>query len=232
MDIKTLGDIVKRHNDWLDGDPAGRRADFSGLDLQGADLSGARLQDAVFWRANARGVDFTEANLRLGEFTYCNLSRADLTKANCWRAQFWKANLRLCRLRLCDLTGACLQGADLRSTSDLDPHIAASLQIVPSEGSFEGWKRCRGGVVARLLIPAAAQRSSSTGRLCRADRAEILEVVGDQYGVSHEVGRFQAGDQLVYPRWSSERWEPRGGITFYLTRLEAEAEPFLVKRGV
>jgi hypothetical protein len=42
----------------------------------------------------------------------------------------------------------------------------------------------------KLRIPAAARRSSATGRKCRAEFAEVLEVIGAEFGVSQHDGEI------------------------------------------
>ena len=124
-----------------------------------------------------------------------------------------------------DLSGANLSGANLRG-ANLDPVAAARLMACPASGAFTGWKKCRNGVIVRLTIPADARRSSSTGRKCRSEFADVEEVIGSDHGVSMHDGRlaYRAGERVTCDSWCEDRWrECAGGIHFYITREEAEA---------
>ena len=53
----VLGEILRLHELWVNGDASGvranlSRADLSGADLTGADLTGADLRDAITKQAN------------------------------------------------------------------------------------------------------------------------------------------------------------------------------------
>src|SRR5690242_11248944 len=79
----------------------------------------------------------------------------------------------LCGAYLCD---AYLCDANLCDAKSADLVIARS-RILP-EGSLIGWKKCRGGVIVKLRIPEEARRSHAFGRKCRAEYADVLEVIG------------------------------------------------------
>jgi len=100
----------------------------------------------------------------------------------------------------------------------------ASTRILP-EGALIGWKKCRNGVIVKLRIPEAAKRSHAFGRKCRAEFAEVLEVIGADFGVANYDGKteYRIG-QTVKPREWNEDYaiECAGGIHFFITRIEAE----------
>ena len=81
-------------------------------------------------------------------------------------------------------------------------------------------------MLVKLLIPENAKRSHGCERKCRAEFAEVLDVIGAEVGISIHDGKteYRKG-QMVYPDgWDEDRWNTCGqGIHFYLTRLEAEA---------
>ena len=135
-------------------------------------------------------------------------SRANLRSANLRNANLRSANLRNC-------TGATLALA-------MTTHLP--------EGPFHAWKKCKDGVLVKLLIPANAQRSHGSGRKCRAEFVKVLQVIGTtpdkpKIGISQHDGvtEYKAG-QMVYPDgWDEDRWNTCGqGIHFFLTRVEAE----------
>ena len=179
-------------------------ANLRDANLSGADLSGANLRDANLSGANLRG-----ANLR-----GANLSGADLRSAN----------LRGADLRGANLSGADLRGANLSGANGADLGIAMT-RILP-DGDLVGWKKCRDGVIVKLRIPAEAKRSHAFSRKCRAEFADVLEVIGAEVGISSHDGKteYRTG-QRVMPDSFDEDWkeECSHGVHFFITRLEAEA---------
>ena len=198
---------------------------LTGADLTRAYLTGADLTGAYLSGANLTGADLTGANL-----TGANLTGADLSGANLTRANLTRANLTGADLTWANLTGADLTGADL-TWANLTGAIGAALalartRILPAEGDVIGWKKCRDGVIVKLRIPANAKRSHAFGRKCRAECADVLEVVGGDVGISQHGGEttYRKGEMVKCMVWE-ENWmvECGGGIHFYITREEAEA---------
>jgi hypothetical protein len=155
------------------------------------------------------------------------------------------AYLRSAYLQGADLRGAYLQGADLRSAYLQDAYLQgadlrgaylrdalnaesalARVQFIPETGSFEAWKKCRKGVIVKLLIPEDAQRSHGAERKARASKAIVLEVFGAQTGFSgggYEVVEYRKGETVIPDKWDNDRWNVCShGIHFFLTRIEAE----------
>jgi len=185
------------------------RADLYGADLYGADLSGADLYGADLSRANLSG-----ANLSRADLSGADLSRADLSGADLYGADLSRANL----------SGADLSGADLYGAKNADLVIART-RILP-EGDLIGWKKCRDAVLIKLRIPEAAKRSHAFGRKCRAEYADVLEVIGGDKGISLHDGKTEyVAGRRVTPDGFDEKWQDEcsAGIHFYITRAEAEA---------
>ena len=189
-------------------------ADLGGADLGGADLIGADLGGAYLGGANLGGANFIGANLR-----GANLRGADLIGANLGGAYLDGANLRGA-----NLGGANLIGADLGGEKGAELAIAQT-RILP-EGALIGWKKCQQGVIVKLRIPEDAKRSHAFGRKCRAEYADVLEVIGAEVGISQHNGKteYRAGERVTCDVWSDDwQQECAGGIHFYITREEAEA---------
>jgi hypothetical protein len=164
-----------------------------------ADLRGADLRGASLWGAYLRGANLQGADLRGAD-----LQGADLQGA--------------------DLRGAYLQGADLQGAKNAELAIAKT--VITSEGDAIGWKKCADGVIVKLLIPAAAKRSNASGRKCRAEFVQVLEVIGADVGLSLRDGKtqYKAGETVKADSWDEDRWnECSNGIHFFITRAEAEA---------
>ena len=99
------------------------------------------------------------------------------------------------------------------------------------DGTFDAWKKCHGGVIVSLRIPAEARRSHGASRKCRAEFAKVLGVYSPD-GKPVPVGISLYDDETEYRKgsivrsdtWDEDRWNTcGGGIHFYITRLEAEA---------
>ena len=197
MDLTMMLDA---HQKWLNGD-GGTRAN-----LQWADLQGANLQ----W-ADLRWADLRWAYLRWADLRWANLQGANLQGAN--------------------LQGANLQGANLRwadpGSAIVDENTAGFWLCCPEEGAFVGWKKLAGGVIAKLLIPEDAKRSSATTRKCRADKAVVLWLSdGETSTPSKHDSTFMytIGETVSVPDFCDDRWqECAAGIHFFITRAEAEA---------
>jgi hypothetical protein len=195
----------------------------------GADLGDANLGDANLGGADLGGADLRDADLRDANLGGADLGGADLRGADLGGADLGDANLGGADLRDANLGGADLRGADLRGAdlgdSRIDPIAAARVSLVPKVGQFDGWKKCRGGIVVHVRIPAEARRSSATSRKCRAEFVEVVGVVGGEVGVSIHDGKttYKVGETVRCDRWTEDRWvECGGGIHFFLTRIEAE----------
>ena len=193
-----LKEICLKHIKWINDEEGGERADLRGADLRGADLLGVNLCDA-----NLRGANLCDANL-----CDANLLGADLCDAN-----------------LCD---ANLRGANLRGAKNAE-HAQAQTYIVP-EGSIIGWKKADspdgGYCIVKLRIPEDAKRSNATGRKCRAEFADVLEIIGAEYAVSNydKDFKYEVGKRVIPNKFDENRWvECSNGIHFFITRLEAEA---------
>jgi hypothetical protein len=188
--------------------------DLCGADLRGVDLCGANLCGANLRGANLRGVDLCGANLRGADLRGVDLCDANLCGANLRRANLRRANLR----------DADLCGADLCGAKNAELPIAMT-RILP-EGEIIGWKKCAGGKIVKLKIPANAKRSHAFGRKCRAEFAVVLEVEGGGTAKSSHDSTFEynKGATVRPTERFSEDWmqECTSGIHFFITKLEAE----------
>ena len=188
-----------------------------------------KLRLAVLW-AIKTGANFSGANLTGADLIGADLIGADLTYANFTGADLSGANLSCANLSCADLTGANLTGADLTyanlTGANFTPLDAARLLIVPQEGDVIGWKKCEGNIIVKLLIRDGVPRHNATGRKCRAERAEVLEVIGAETASSSydPKVKYTAGQTVIAENYDPNRFkECAGGIHFYITREEAEA---------
>ena len=135
-----------------------------------------------------------------------------------------RANLYGANLSGANLFGANLSRADLSGAKNSDFAIART-RIIP-DGDLIVWKKLKGNVIAKLLIPAAAKRSHAFGRKCRSEYADCLELFGAEVGISQHDGKteYRAGQRVTADKFD-ENWQKEcaGGIHWFITRAEAEA---------
>ena len=203
LEGESIEAILKEHGlDCLSG------ADLSAADLIGADLRCANLRSADLSGADLIGADLHCANLRSAD-----LSGADLSSA--------------------DLSGSDLHGANLSELT------IAQTSILPDEGDIIGWKKAYVDntmpptpVIVKLLIPSDAKRSNSTGRKCRASKAQILDLQDSQgnslppdttaYSGLYTDFTYRKGETVHVEDFDTDRWkECAPGIHFFITRIEA-----------
>jgi hypothetical protein len=232
--------VIAGHKEWVEslGERGSRanlsRANLSRANLSDADLSRANLSDANLSRANLSDANLSRANLSDADLSDANLSDADLSDADLSDANLSDADLRGADLRGADLSdadlrganlrGADLRGADLRGVKNMATLFAARTSIVPQVGVYEAWKKCKNGVIVRLLIPAEARRSNATGRKCRAEFVDVLEIFGEAAISMHDSAvTYEVGQRVTCHKWEEDRWiECAGGIHHFITREEAE----------
>ena len=111
--------VLEEHRLWLDSNrEKGKRADFSGKNLQEAHLVDENLRMANLFGANLEGANLEGANLEGANLEGANLFGANLEGANLFGANLYGANLRRAILRRAilrraNLFGAILEGANL-----------------------------------------------------------------------------------------------------------------------
>ena len=139
-----------------------------------------------------------------------NLSGADLSGADLSGANLYRANL---------------SGADLSRAKDAE-YVIAQTQICPTEGAFVGWKKLRGGVIAKLVILHDANRLNSLGsRKCRASKVFVNEMFGAKEAYDMHTGNllYKEGEEVAPDSFDEDvRVECSHGIHFFMTRIEAE----------
>ena len=166
------------------------------------------------------GADLHGADLRYADLRYADLYDADLHGAD---------------LRYADLHGANLYDACL-CDANLSGLTIAQTSILPDEGDIIGWKKAialdGARIIVKLLIPADAQRSNTTGRKCRASKARILDLQDQQgnslppdttaYSSYDPDFTYQKGETIHVEDFDTNRWnECAPGIHFFITRIEA-----------
>jgi hypothetical protein len=237
---EELDTILENHKHWIKKDVEGwenMRADLSETNLRSAKLYGANL-----YGANLRGADLCGADLSVTNLSETNLRGADLRGVN-----LFDSNLRGANLIGSKLSGAILIGSDLYGAilPDQETMKFVCPLCCPEEGSFIGWKKAyvvtdllgyciKIPVIVKLLILNTAKRLSCTGRKCRCNEAEVLDIQSVEFGTSiaglfqeafssHDVNfKYKIGKTVRVEDFDDNRWnECSTGIHFFITRQEA-----------
>ena len=258
MTEQELSEILDKHKKWIRSEPGGECANLDGANLDGANLNGANLDGAnlngaSLYRANLYGANLYRASLNGANLYGANLDGASLYRASLYRASLngasldganlnganlYGANLNgasLYRANLngANLDGANLDGANLDGASYNDKTTWPAFFVCPDTGSFTAWKKLQNDVIAELLIPADAKRTSSlVGRKCRSEFAIVVALHGrETHKVITEAHDKHTG-KLLYKTGEAVRpdaydgdfmKECTNGIHWFITRAEAEA---------
>ncbi len=135
----------------------------------------------------------------------------------------------------CDLTEVVFKEMEEFGGIKLTNCKLPPFQIVPSSGSFTGWKKVRGGYILKLLIPANAKRTSSlVGRKCRANKVKVVGVEKTStskfvnpdrvkyYSLFRPKFSYYVGEYITEPDYDDNPTvECTKGIHFFITKEEA-----------
>jgi uncharacterized protein YjbI with pentapeptide repeats len=217
MTQEELNKIIENHQHWLNEDCKGwemMRGDLSGSDLSGCNLSGSNLS----------GCNLSDSNLSGSDLRYSDLSGSNLRDSN-----LSGSNLRGSDLSGCNLSGCNLSGSNLSGLKHDEYTAFYDLQC-PEEGDFIAFKKAFKKIV-KLRIPAEARRSSATTRKCRAEFADVLEILNadkTKSDVSEVPSNYnneviyKVGERVTADSWDEDRWnECSHGIHFFITFDEA-----------
>lgn len=210
---ELLNKILEDHLHWLNEDVEGwedMKADLSYVNLGRTNLRCVNLSGANLNDANLRGADLSHADLSNADLSYTNLSDANLRDANLSHANLSGAILDDANLSGADLSGAKGTLIEFRKGKMLTEDII-------------GYKKCRGGVIVKLLIPRGAIVFSINGRKCRTNKAKVLEIEGATKAISqHKYMSYYVGDEFTVYNFNCEyNVECAPGIHFFMTRKEA-----------
>lgn len=138
------------------------------------------------------------------------------TFAYCTFLQFNNANIYNTLFKSCNFS--CMCDTDmLRHVSNTSFFQCTNMNtfrqytLIPKEGSFIGYKKLKGGLIAKLLIPDDAKRTCdfSGNRKCRADHVVVLEIFNTNLD-GDPMQHFESGTSINYPDF-----EYRVGSTVY-----------------
>ena len=122
----------------------------------------------------------------------------------------------------CDVRNAAEKIAAERGMTNLPPYRAVN----PPDRVY---KKCEGGVIVVAHIPEDAEVRGRVDGKCRADKAEIVEVIGDfcgePVGISKHDGTvwYYTGDFVEIEDFDKSNAECSTGFHFFCSRALAEA---------
>lgn len=229
MSAEELGELLKTRK-------SGERLTLSGIefrnmDLTGWDLSNVDLSLSSFQETVLNGVDFHGSSVENALFDGCPMRGADFHDADMRTASFRYCDMRECNIKGADLYAAVLEYAELTGIQS-DENTKWFRLHCPEKGAFLGYKKCFGGRLVQLLIPADAKRTSATRPSCRCSKAKVLTIKSFDFKENYDEAWSLVDENFVYRRgewvevknFNEDRWmDSTTGIHFWLTREEAKA---------
>lgn len=243
-----------------------KRKRYDSVNMNNCDFSNTKLKNVIFSFCDCRGTTFCGATLQNVDFVGCDLRGANLTYIEAKNVDFsgrlGRTNFAFSKLinssifqykhldkddNYIDVRGAQWKFGNNNikiqpsSRMIMDEGADFFYTHCPQEGEFEGWKILynyfHGFVIAHLMIPEDANRSSGCGTMCRCDKAKILDMYSlparksiecfDNYpgAGSHQiVEHYKSGGMFYATRWNTSRWhECTHAIHFFMSETEAIA---------
>jgi len=225
---QTLTEILRLHKCWRIGKDEGERANLSGTNLSNSDLSNSDLSDSDLSGTNLSNSNLSGTNLSNSDLSNSDLSDSDLSGTNLSNSNLSGTNLSNSDLSGTNLRGTNLSGTSLSGTNYNENTAFFALQC-PEDGAFIAWKKLQKGLIAKLMIPEDAKRSSATTRKCRSSKAIVISIF-DCDGKEVDKGFSSRNSSFVYEKgkevlphdFDDDRWkECSGGIHFFITKQEA-----------
>jgi len=241
-----FNEILNAHRQWLIDNETGNRACFKNIDFSERNFENVDLREADFLFCDLRQVRFDHAKLSNVNFQHCNFYNGVFDNADLSHSYF-RSGTSLCKSSFFhtnindthfDASVNCY-GADFSEALNMSPNQGGVLAMhCPQVGSFIGFKKCslEDGfdgdlVIAKLLIPASAKRSSATGNKCRASKVKVLgfyDLEGKRINIEDAVSIYDCDFHYTIGKWAladdfdMNRWrECSFGIHFFLTFEEA-----------
>lgn len=199
-------------------------------DFSGADFSGAELVNVVFRKCDFRGADFSGLQLEDVAFEEClfDVIVVDDFWSTVELAQFYKANIRTLYETVRNKFGKYYTVLPQNISCPVD--TSGQELIVYKKIHVDADFVCYGNAVAKLRIPADAERITYKGDKCRASYAQVLEIK-DGLGNSYDIGcsafypitQEYVVDHMIYANSfdSNPLTVCSNGIHFFLTEEEA-----------
>ena len=193
-------------------------AALNNLNLERIDLGKSDIVCTSFNNCVLTGASFVVANAKCCDFSNAILKDASFAGSELHGACFDGA----------DLKGACFEGANLTNVSLIGAKNVPFFPTYLPEGEFIGWKPLPGDVIAKIKIMEDSKRSRALEEICRCDKCIVLEfqdIKGNKLEETEfsycNLGVYTIGEFSHSGYWDEDRWNPYGGITFYVAKQSA-----------
>ena len=204
---EELSEILEKHEQWLQDEGKGERANLSAANLSGLNLVGVNLQCANLHQADLRNTSLQDANLK-----GVNLSFADLSGAN-----LKGVTLRAASMQSVDLSYANLSYADLYSAF-LDTACLVNAKLYATD---LGSTNLRGVDMSGADLENTIFQGAFLGGMCRP-WFTYVGAIGSDYS---EVLYFADIDSVKCGRWHAGM----GGTLAEFKKRINEAYPLVSK---
>lgn len=206
---------------------------YIGKDFSGADFSGAELVNVTFRKCDFRSADFSGLKLENTRFENCLFDIVDMR--DFWNiimlAEFYRVGIRVeyATPYGTNFYFKCFTvlPEDIFCPMDTDGENLVCYKKIHVD---KGYSIYYANAVAKLEIPAYADRVVYKGDKCRASCARVLEIK-DKQGKTYDVGcsafylnqkEYKVGHMVYADSFDDNPFEIcSGGIHFFLTEEEA-----------
>lgn len=227
-DIKKILDKRKDENEIID---------FKGITIdKGTNLSGLKLTCIDFTDAVGEGIDFTDADLSYSILSRVRFHHSNFTRTKCYKTNLEAADIRYSKFINTDFRGTKFKMTFMEKSEHKDVLIDDTTEnykmTCPETGPFVCYKKCFGDLLVQLLVPADARRSSDTSRMCRCDKAKVLNITDFDHTEKFTEARslcgrdfyYHVGEYVYEPNYNDDRWlQSTYGIHFFMTEEEAKS---------
>lgn len=199
------------------------------------DLSNLDMHNFDFTDAIGENINFSNSNLSNSNFTRCRFHHSNFTNTNFQRANLEAADIRYSNFINTDFRGTIFKMTFMEKSIHknvlIDENTLNYKMTCPEKGPFVCYKKCYDNLIVQLLVPADARRSSDTSRMCRCDKAKVLNITNFDHTEKFTEARSLCGRDFYYhvgefvyePLYNDDRWlQSTYGIHFFMTEDEAK----------
>lgn len=225
--------------------------EFKNCDLTSSVFTGGTFIRCEFVNCNLHNSMFLQATFINCNMKHCYMSHCDFTvsvlkkcvfrECNMSRGVFAHSYIKSTTFILCDFTHCDFSDAVFRDmSSDYQDMMSYIPLNCPETGSFIGYKKAVTDpnldgnykcVIVKLKITEDAKRTSSFGRKCRCNKAEVMDITTlDGNPVINTIAfsahdsdfMYTVGKIVTVDNFNTNRYEECAlGIHFFITRKEA-----------
>lgn len=230
MNRRDIEDIIKnrKNNEFIDLS----KTEFD----DGCDLSNLDLTYINFTDAHGENVSFSGSDLSNSIFIRVRFHHSDFTDTIFHNTNLEAADIRYSKFIRCDFRGTKFKMTFMEKSIHKDVIIDDTTEnyrmACPETGPFVCYKKCYDNRLVQLLVPSDARRSSDTSRMCRCDKAKVLNITDFDHEEKFTEARslcgrdffYHVGEYVYEPNYNDDRWlQSTYGIHFFLTEEEAKA---------